>query len=183
MALTGASAAQSSLYIRQKSKDANRSAIPPYEIGGRKRVVRVNHTVVAADGDASTIVTASQMNLVEIPAGARLDLKESYVLLSASQGANTNILLGHRAYVGNDGVAVAEDTDSIVTDIAGATTTIINLNTLTKGVKAEAPSGMGIVTFDSRGPVTIFMTASDGSGTFDGDVGDIYSFQFTYYID
>lgn len=183
MALTGASAAQSSLYIRQKSKNALRSSISPVEIGAKKRVVVINHTVVAADGSGSIIVTLDEMNLVELPAGARIDLKESYVLLSATQGAATNISLGHRAYVGVDGVTVAEDSDSVITDILGSTTTIVNLNTLTKGVKAQAPSGMGVIAFDSKGPVILYQVALNAGGTFDGDVGDIYSYQFTYWVD
>ena len=42
---------------------------------------------------------------------------------------------------------------------------------------------MQSITFVSQQAVGIFMTAMDGGGTYDGDIGDTYDFEFVYVTD
>ncbi len=185
MALTGASAAKTGIYNKLTSVGAARSSVRPDEIGARKRVVRFSHTVVDGDGTTDEIITDDEMNLVVLPPNCVLDLKESYAKLSASQGANTELWIGTRAYTLEDGTLSTEDADQIAI-LVGSTTTIVDLSTVSQGSPIAgnpAFDNLKCIRFNSRTPIHIFMKAKNATGTFDGDIGDVYDFQFTYYVD
>ena len=75
MALTGASAANSSLYIRQTSKTALRDSLAVEEMSAKKRIAKISHTIVAGDGAGTVIGDADEMNLCLLPAGAVIDYR------------------------------------------------------------------------------------------------------------
>jgi hypothetical protein len=183
MAGTGASAAGALLYVRQKSKDGNRSAINPQDATAKKRKVRVILTVDANSGTGALGVLApnDEINLYEFPAGSYIDLKESYVILSATHGAGTTISLGNRAYTKIDGTTAAEVTSSLITNIDATATTLVQLSTKTIGAGALAPSGLGIINFDSRTPVVVFAKFLGGSMV--GAIGTVDAWEFAYYVD
>ena len=110
MAGVGSAAGAATLYIRQKSKDGNRSALSPQDFGAKYRHVRVVLTqdALSGTGAAGVLAPNDEINLCEFPAGAYIDLKQSWVKLSLSLGAGTTISLGNRTYnllVGNTVVA------------------------------------------------------------------------------
>lgn len=185
MALTGASAAKTAIYDKLTSIGSARSSVRPDELGGVKRVIRFDHTVVDGDGTTDEIITADEMNLIVLPPNCVLDLAESYVKISASQGANTTLDIGFRAYTKEDGTLSTEDSDALGKAI-GSTTTAQQISALTPGSPIAgnpAIDALGMIRFNSRTPITLFQKANDGSGTFDGDIGDVYSYKFTYYVD
>lgn len=184
MAGTLLNAGAATLYIRQKSKDGNRSAISPQDLGAKKRKVRVVLTQDSASGTGAAGVLApnDEINLFELPAGAYIDLKESYVKLSLSLGAATTISLGNRAYTAlSGGAAVADSSNSLITNLDATVTTLVQLVTKTIGAGELLPVGLGIINFDSRGPVVIYMKALGASVV--GTVTQTITFEFTYYVE
>lgn len=187
MALTGASAAGTTLYKRQVAVNSTRDRIDPQELGGKERVVVIDHTLVAGDGDASLIDNNGEINLCVLPAGATIDLKRAYFKCSADLGDGANLLVGYRAYKKPDGTTEAESANGVCTY-----TDLGNSSTLTRHYfgtgesSITLPTGanpVGLVKLNSREPVTLFAKAANGAGTFDGDIGDRLVFQFGYFLE
>jgi hypothetical protein len=182
--LTGASAAGTTLYKRQTALNAVRDRLDVQELGSKDRVVVIDHTLVAGDGDASLIDNAGEINLCVLPPGVTIDLKRTYFKCSAALGDGTNLLIGYRRYQKPDGTYQSESANAICTF-----TDLGNSDTLTRhyfgtGESSITPGGdaspLGDVKLNSREPVIIFAKAANGTGTFDGDVGDRLTFQFGF---
>lgn len=187
MALTGSSAAGTSLYKRQTATNSVSDRIDPQELGAKVRVVVVDHTLVAGDGDGSLIATGGEINLCVVPAGATIDLKRTYFKASAALGDAANLQIGYRAYKKPDGSTQAEDANGVCvfTDLGNSDSLVRHYfgtgeSSITAGNGATA---WGLVKLNSREPVTLFAKAADGGGTFDGDVGDRLVFQFGYFTE
>lgn len=187
MALTGASAAGTSLYKRQVAVNSVRDRLDPQELGAKERVAVIEHTLVAGDGDASLIDNGGEINLFVLQPGCTLDLKRTYFRCNAALGDGANLQIGYRAYKKPDGTTQAEDANGVCvfTDLGNSDTLTRHFfgtgeSSITLG---NAATTLGLVKFNSREPVTIFAKAANGAGTFDGDIGDILRFQFGYYAE
>lgn len=178
MALTGASAVKSAIYKRQVNSDATRDSLKTYELGARNRTIKVSHTLATGDGDGTVFGDNDEMNLVVIPAGATIDLKRSYFKASADPGSVLS-KIGVRAFEKVNGDTQAEDAAFVASILNTNGTTMFTLST-TAGNGADS---LGLVRFDSKGPVTLFWKMVANGGTVDGDAGDVWDWQFTYWVD
>lgn len=186
MALTGASAAGTTLYKRQTALNSTSDRLQPWEMGASAKQVTINHTLVAGDGDASLIGDGGEINLCVLPPQATIDLKRTYFKCSADLGDGANLTLGYRAYKKPDGSTEVEDADGICSfDDLGNSSTLTRhyFGTGESALLAGATAGqLGLIRLNSREPVTIFAKAENGGGTFDGDIGDIFTFQIGYFL-
>lgn len=178
MPLTGASAVKSSVYKRQQNSDATRDSLATRELGARQRTCRISHTLATGDGSGTVFGDNDEMNLVEIPAGATIDLKRSYFKASADPGSILT-KIGVRAFEKVDGSTQAEDEAFVASILNTNGTTMFTLST-TAGNGADT---LGLVRFNSKGPVTLFMKTVANGGTVDGDIADVWDWQFTYWTD
>lgn len=186
MALTGASAAGTTLYKRQTALNSTSDRLQPWEAGAKSKQIYVDHTLVAGDGDGSLIANGGEVNLCVLPPQATIDLKRTYFKCSADLGDGANLELGWRAYKKPDGSTQAEDSDGICTfaDLGNSSTLTRHYfgtgeSSITAGVGAGP---LGLVRLNSREAVTLFVKAADGGGTFDGDIGDRFTFQIGYFL-
>lgn len=180
MALTGSSAVASDLYEKQVATNSARESLRPDELGGRKRVVRVSHTLAAGDGSVSEFGDNDEMNLCVIPAGAVVDLKDSYVHFSAAPGNGPIFKIGTRAFTKKDGSTQAEDAAYLA---AFANSGVLVTPTAMSTEPGNGADLIGWVRLNSREPVTLFCKAVANGGTFDGDIGDVWDFQISYVVD
>ena len=178
MPLTGASAVKSSVYKRQQNSDATRDSLATRELGARQRTCRISHTLATGDGSGTVFGDNDEMNLVEIPAGATIDLKRSYFKASADPGAILG-KIGVREFQNPDGTVVAEDPAYVASILNMTGTSLFTLST-TNGNGAD---NLGLVRLNSKGPVTLFFKAVANGGTVDGDIADVWDWQFTYWTD
>lgn len=178
MALTGASAVKSSVYKRQMNSDATRDSLATRELSAKQRTARISHTLATGDGDGTVFGDNDEMNLIEIPAGATIDLKRSYFKASADPGSVLS-KLGVRAFEKVDGSTQAEDAAYVASILNTNGTTMFTLST-TAGNGAD---NLGLVRLNSKGPVTLFWKMVANGGTVDGDAGDVWDWQLTYWVD
>jgi hypothetical protein len=179
-ALTGSSAVKSSVYKRQVSTDANRDSIAVTDSGAKKRISTGRHTFVAGEGSESLFGNGDEMNLVILPAGCTIDLKESYLKFSATPGSGEDFAVGYRAYTAIDGSTVAEDANGLAFE-TNAAVYATRATLVSSSAAGNAVDALGLVKFNSKGPVTIFLKGIGGS--FDGDIGDVWDWQFCYWVD
>ena len=102
------------------------------------------------------------------------------VIISATQGADTHIDLGLRAYVDIDGATVALDADSIYNGIDAALSITDVRISLALGAYGTLADVSGVCYLNNREPVTMYMTALDEGGTYDGGVADTIGWVFVY---
>jgi len=189
----GALAASFDVHASQVSAGVNLSRIKTYNAHGKLRWVESLHTVVTAaagvvgsgTGTLQALVDTDELNIVQLPAGAKMIIPMCLIKFSDSAGATTTIDIGWRAYTQNDGTAIAEDADGIINGWDAATTALELWATSTVAFGAGVPliTPMQTIAFDSKGPVTIFMTCNDAAGTYAGDVGDLMHFGIAYVTD
>lgn len=184
MALTGlANAVSSSLYTKQNSLTSTRESLRPDELGGRRRTIRFDHTLATGEGTGTVFGDNDEMNLCIVPAGSVIDLKDSYFKASAELGDGTIFKIGVRAFYKKDGSQQAEDAAYLVTVAdAGLLADSISAATLS-AYPGNGADNLACVRLNSREPVVLFAKAVANGFTFDGDIGDVWSFQFTYTVD
>ena len=121
------------------------------------------------------LVTTDTVVLAKIPAGCKLLVGPSFFGVNATQGASTHIDIGYQAYTAIDGTTTALDADGIINGRDGAIAVTSSLGADVAGAKTIS----GIADFsDASEDVTIYMTALDAGGTYDGDIGDVFGGAF-----
>lgn len=183
MAGTGTSASSSPLHTGQVSVGSAQTRALANVQGGFPKVVRTTITVGATTGTgtAGALVDTDEINLMILPPRSVIRLGTSMVKLSATQGASTDIDIGFRAYTNISDAAVAEDPDGIYNGITGSIITLVFLGNAGGGALGALSDTLGFVELNNKTPVTVFMTALDGGGTYDGDVADTLAFSFDFY--
>jgi len=180
MAGTGTSADGSNPYEIQVGTTQDRN--PSYAVSGKLRYAHLLYTVDASSGTGSggALANTDEVNLIQLPPNARLMCVDCVYSFSATQGSSTTIDVGWRAYTNVDGTAVAEDKDGLC-DAMIATVTVPTK--WAPGTFNALVDGAGTYRFDSKAPVTIFMTCNNAGGTYDGDLADVIAFGFYYLVD
>lgn len=180
MAGTGTSADGSNVYEIQVGTTQDRN--PSYVVSGKLRYAFVSYTVDASSGTGSggALQNTDEVNLVQVPPNARILAFDCMYGFSATQGANTTIDVGWRAYTNVDGTAVAEDKDGLCDAMIATVTAPTKWAVGTLGSPVD---NIGTYRFDSKAPVTLFMTCNDAAGTYDGDLGDVIHFGVYYLVD
>ncbi len=150
------------------NEDATPKVINP--TGAIPHWITWDYTVAGA-----ALATTDTVVLCKVPAGCKVLIGPSYFHVNATQGASTHIDIGYKAYKKVDGTTEALDADGIVNGRDGAIVTCTSLGADVAGAKTVS----GVVDFsDAVEDVTIYMTALDAGGTYDGDIGDVFGGYF-----
>ncbi len=151
------------------------TAINPLDWMPGKYVIRWSHTQAG-----SALVAGDTLRLCKLPGNCKVILDESYVKISATQGASTTADIGWAAYTKTDGTTQAADVDGLI-DGWDATTTAKEA-WVTSGTHGATVDVMSMLEFDSQEDVVITWTPLDSGGTYDGDIGDTYDGYFTVVV-
>ena len=182
MAGTGTSASSTPLHTNQASTGSLQVRDNAGVMSAGYQIARTILTVVATTGTGTggALVGTDEVNVVILPPKCTLILGLSTLILSATQGANTEIDLGYRAYVDINGNTIVEDPDGVYNGYDASVITQVLIGSGGGGALGTLADVSGNVVFDNKEPITLFLTALDAGGTFDGDLADTYGFTLVY---
>ena len=162
--------------LTYSSQMANKIATPPVINSQGSGLFRIPWDYTIAD---LALVTTDVVEICTLPAGCKVILPLSYMKVSADTGTTSSIDVGWRAYKDKNNATVSADPDGIINGFLSGNILNYALNDATQapyGTGTPAVSANGILDFtDAVQDIVVTLTCLDSGGTFDGDIGDVWS--------